>query len=49
MQMICAIITTSVKTHPHKRKITKLRFNKGFNQNYSVYNFDEFAGFNNHA
>ena len=41
--MIYATITTSFTTHPHKSAITKLRFNKGFHQNYSAFNCHEFA------
>ena len=47
--MIYAIITPSITTHPHKRTITKLRFDKGFHQDFFALICHEFADSNDHA
>ena len=48
MQMIHAIVTISITTHPHKRPRTKLRFKQGLHQ-YSALNCHELADSNKHA
>ena len=46
---ICMHYTTLITTHPYKRTITKLRFNKGFHQYSSAFNCHAFADYNKHA
>ena len=38
-----------ITTHPHKRTITKLRFNKSFYQNPFAFNCHEFGNSNKHV
>ena len=49
MRTIYAIITTLIKTHPHKRTINKLRFDIGFQQDSSAFSCHEFADSNKHT